>query len=263
MPSDPTQADVVARLRRLSAREMPEGLQPLEATCDLCGREMSEEHRHLLQIEERQLVCACEACYDGASGDAEWGPTGTRVMWLTGFRMPDDLWARFRIPIGLAFFLKGEEGVTAFYPSPAGATESDVEPSAWSELVGLNDILQMLEEESEVLMVNRMKGAQEYAIAPTDDAYRLVGLVRTRREGISGGPGLENAVAEFFAELEGKGGVTVPELEFWVLDAQPVPRAAAPVLAFRLRARDRSERQVYTVALSSPRVLPPRPSRRP
>ena len=38
-------------------------------------------------------------------------------------------------------------------------------------------------------MVNRMKGAQEYAIAPTDEAYRLVGLVKTRWEGISGGPG--------------------------------------------------------------------------
>jgi hypothetical protein len=204
MPSDPTQADVVARLRRLSAREMPEGPQPLEATCDLCGREMSEEHRHLLQIEERQLVCACEACYALRSGDAEFRPTGTRVLWLNGFRMPDDLWGRLRIPIGLAFFLKGEGGVTALYPSPAGATESDVEPSAWADLVGMNDILQMLEEESEVLMVNRMKGAQEYAIAPTDEAYRLVGLVKTRWEGISGGQGLENAVAEFFAELRQK-----------------------------------------------------------
>lgn len=199
--SDSAQADVVARLRRLSAREMPEGPQALEATCDLCGRNMPEDHRHLLQLEERQLVCACEACFALRSGEAEFRPTGTRVLWLSGFRMPDDLWTRFRVPIGLAFFLKGPDGVTAMYPSPAGATESDVEPGAWAELVGLNDILQMLEEESEVLMVNRMKGAQEYAIAPTDEAYRLVGLVKSRWEGISGGQGLENAVAEFFTEL--------------------------------------------------------------
>lgn len=44
--------------------------------------------------------------------------------------------------------------------------------------------------------------------------------------------------------------MSIPELEFWVLDAQPVPHAAAPVLAFRLRARDRSEREIYTAALS-------------
>jgi hypothetical protein len=45
--------------------------------------------------------------------------------------------------------------------------------------------------------------------------------------------------------------VSVPELEFWVLEAEPVARAAVPTLAFRLRARDHSEREVYTVALSA------------
>ncbi len=44
--------------------------------------------------------------------------------------------------------------------------------------------------------------------------------------------------------------MTIPALEFWVLDAEPVARAAMPTLAFRLRARDHSERDVYTVALS-------------
>jgi Family of unknown function (DUF6084) len=45
--------------------------------------------------------------------------------------------------------------------------------------------------------------------------------------------------------------VSAPQLEFWVLEAAPVPHAAVPTLAFRLRARDRSEREVYTVALST------------
>ncbi len=96
--------------------------------------------------------------------------------------------------------------MSALYPSPAGATESEVDDAAWADLVALNDVLQMLETESEVLLVNRMKGAQEYAIAPTDEAYRLVGLVKTRWEGISGGQGLEKAVAEFFAELKERAG---------------------------------------------------------
>jgi hypothetical protein len=42
----------------------------------------------------------------------------------------------------------------------------------------------------------------------------------------------------------------IPEPEFWVLDARAVAHAAAPTLAFRMRIKDGSERDVYTVALT-------------
>jgi hypothetical protein len=42
----------------------------------------------------------------------------------------------------------------------------------------------------------------------------------------------------------------MPDPEFWVLDADAVSHAAAPTLAFRLRIKDRSERDIYTVALT-------------
>ncbi|MGH2741788.1 MAG: DUF6084 family protein [Thermoleophilaceae bacterium] len=41
----------------------------------------------------------------------------------------------------------------------------------------------------------------------------------------------------------------IPDPEFWVLDARPVPHSAAPTLSFRMRVRDRSERDIYTIAL--------------
>ena len=40
-----------------------------------------------------------------------------------------------------------------------------------------------------------------YAIVPIDRAYRLVGLVKERWEGITGGRGVEDAVAEYFEAL--------------------------------------------------------------
>ena len=55
----------------------------------------------------------------------------------TDFRMPDDLWAAFQIPIGLAFLLRSgvsTGGIVALYPSPAGATESELELTAWDAL---------------------------------------------------------------------------------------------------------------------------------
>jgi Family of unknown function (DUF5947) len=198
---DRTQAEVVSALRRLQMRQMPEGPQPIEANCDLCGTSMPEDHRHLLQLEERSIACVCESCWALRSGDPEFRPTGSRVVWLDDLDLPDELWARLRIPIGLAFFLRTGGGVVAFYPSPAGATESELDLAVWDDLVARNPVLEDLEPEGETLIVDRLSGERRCAIAPTDQAYRLVGLVKASWQGISGGPEVGRAVAGFFDEL--------------------------------------------------------------
>lgn len=203
-PASRTQAEAVSALKRLQMRQMPEGPQPIEAQCDLCGTSVSEEHRHLLQLDERSIVCVCESCWALRSGDAEFRPVGSRVIWLDSLDLPDDLWARFRIPIGLAFFLRSQGGVVAFYPSPAGATESEIDTIVFAELESRNPRVQELEPDAEVLIVDRLGDSMRSAIAPTDQAYRLVGLVKTHWQGISGGPGLQNAVDGFFEELREK-----------------------------------------------------------
>ena len=78
-PANRTQAEVVSALRRLQMRQMPEGPQPLEANCDLCGTSMPEDHRHLLQLDERSIVCVCESCWALRSGDAEFRPDRARA----------------------------------------------------------------------------------------------------------------------------------------------------------------------------------------
>jgi hypothetical protein len=50
----------------------------------------------------------------------------------------------FQIPIGLAFLLRSSVsgGVVALYPSPVGATESELELTAWDALCAANPILE-------------------------------------------------------------------------------------------------------------------------
>ena len=117
------------------------------------------------------------------------------------------MWASFQIPIGLAFFMHSSvtDCVVALYPSPAGATESELHFDTWRELRALNPLLDELERDAEALIVNRLSDPPSYAIAPIDRAYMLVGLVKSRWEGISGGSGLESAVAGFFDELRAAG----------------------------------------------------------
>ena len=197
-------AEVISMLRRLQVREMPESPDSLEANCDLCGTSMPEDHRHLLQLDERSIVCACESCWALRSGDAEYVPTGSRVVWLDDLDLPDDLWARFQIPIGLAFFLRTQGGVVAFYPSPAGATESELDLGVWGELCAKNPVVADLEPEAEALIIDNRSETARAAIAPTDEAYRLVGLVKANWQGISGGSGVEEALEGFFDELRSR-----------------------------------------------------------
>ena len=199
--ADQTRAQVISSLRRLQMRQMPEGIQPLEAQCDLCNTTMPEEHRHLLQLDDRQIVCVCESCWALRSGDPEFRPTGSRVLLLDDLTLPEELWARLRIPIGLAFFLRTGGGVVAFYPSPAGATESELDLDAWGALTALNPLLDDLEPEAETLILERIHKPPRAAITPTDEAYRLVGMIKASWEGISGGSAVEQAIGGFFEQL--------------------------------------------------------------
>ena len=58
-----------------------------------------------------------------------------------------------------------------------------------------------LEPDAEALIVNRIADPPEHAIAPIDECYRLVGMIKIEWDGISGGAGVERAIETFFGEL--------------------------------------------------------------
>jgi hypothetical protein len=182
---------------------VPERSRTPAERCDICNTALPEDHRHLLHLEERRIVCSCEACWALHSGDPEYRPAGMRTMWLERFDCDEDLWGRFQIPIGLAFFMRSTVtgGVVAFYPSPAGATESELALDAWEELVERNRALGDLDPDAEALIANRLVEPHQHVIAPIDECYRLVGLIKSRWEGISGGPALREAVPQFLDSL--------------------------------------------------------------
>ena len=195
-------AALIRELRkRATARSRPPAERP--ELCDLCGAEIPADHRHLLHLEERRIACACDACRLLLRGDSPWRPTGTRTLWLDDFALSDSLWARFGIPIGLAFFMHSSvtNCIVALYPSPAGATESELHFETWSRLVDMNPVLRDLEPDAEALIVNRTADPPLFAIAPIDRCYMLVGLIKASWEGISGGQGVDQAIEAYFEDL--------------------------------------------------------------
>jgi Family of unknown function (DUF5947) len=190
---------MISGLRGLAKPKPPQDAEH----CDLCKTTVPPDHRHMLNTYERQIVCVCESCWALRSGDSEFRPTGSRTLWLEDFELPEEIWAQFRIPIGLAFFMHSSvtDCVVALYPSPAGATESELHFETWNRLAAMNPVLRDLEPDAEALIVNRMADPPMFAIAPIDRCYMLVGLVKASWEGISGGSGVEKAIERYFDEL--------------------------------------------------------------
>jgi hypothetical protein len=170
----------------------------------LCGAELPPEHQHLLDRNSRQVTCSCDACailFCGQQG-AKFLRIPRRIARLEGFAFTDLQWEAMMLPINLAFFLRRPGGNTiAMYPSPAGPMESLIGLPAWEELFGGDSALARVEPEVEALMVNRIGDEEAYFIVPIDACYRLIGLIRTKWRGLSGGGEVWQAIAEFFSDL--------------------------------------------------------------
>lgn len=174
--------------------------------CELCGEQLPAEHPHLVEPANRQLACACEPCAILFSGHTEtkYKRVPRRIRALPDFHLTDGQWDALMIPIQLAFFFQStpDNRVVALYPSPVGATESLLALDAWDEIVRDNPVLKELESDVEALLVKRVGGAGEYYLAPIDECYKLVGLIRTHWRGLSGGTEVWREIGQFYAGLK-------------------------------------------------------------
>lgn len=195
-----------SRLRGLARRAAQEREATLEQ-CELCGEVIPPNHRHLLDLSSRDLKCVCQACrilFDRkAAGAGHYRLVPDRRLRIEGFRLGDEDWDALQIPVEMAFFFHStrDERVSAFYPSPAGPTESLLRLDAWEGLERANPVLLSLEPDVEALLVNRARGARQYLIVPVEDPYRLVALIRSRWRGLTGGEEVWQGIESFFAEL--------------------------------------------------------------
>jgi Family of unknown function (DUF5947) len=195
-----------SRLRRLAQRAADER-EAAQERCELCGEPIPAEHRHLIDLRSRELMCACQACkilFDRReAGEGHYRLVPDRRLRIEDFRLDDEGWEALQIPVEMAFFFHStrDERVSAFYPSPAGPTESLLRLDAWEELERANPVLLTLEPDVEALLVNRARGAREHYIVPIEDPYRLVALIRSRWRGLTGGQEVWDEIERFFGRL--------------------------------------------------------------
>jgi hypothetical protein len=204
----PTGGLVGSRLARLAQRTTDTVAEQPEEHCELCNAPIPNAHRHLLELSSRELMCACRPCsllFDrGGAGNGRYKLVPERRLRLEDFAMSDLAWEELRIPVDMAFlFNSSAEGkVVAYYPGPMGPTESQLELSSWQELERENPILAEMEPDVEALLVNRIGGARRHWLVPLDECYSLVGVIRTRWRGLTGGGEVWREIDRFFEELD-------------------------------------------------------------
>jgi hypothetical protein len=179
--------------------------------CEMCSHELAVGHQHLLEPINRRLICACDACAMLFGSQTKFKRVPRRIRFLPDFRITDSQWDGLMMPINMAFFFKStpQERVVALYPSPAGATESMLSFDTWDDIVAENPVLREMDADVEALLVNRIGHARgfsnpEYYIVPIDECFKLVGLIRIRWQGLSGGTEVWKEIGQFFTELKDK-----------------------------------------------------------
>ncbi len=197
--------DTLARLQRFARQP-----RTVLARCEMCSAAIDGEHAHVVETETGRMVCVCQPCalLFGNQGSAKFRRVPRDVVVLRDFHMTDAQWNNLAIPIGLAFLVDSTRAgrPIAVYPSPAGGTESEPMLDAWEALVDENPVLQEFEPDVEALLVNRIDGARDYLRVPIDECYRLVGLVRSRWRGFTGGVELWQEIGDLLAGLKRRAG---------------------------------------------------------
>ena len=189
-------------LRGLAA---PRPAVPAGERCELCGLALGPEHRHLFENATRKIICSCDPCAlrfeNVLEGRFKLIPRD--VHSLPGFRMDDAAWESLALPIGLAFFFYDTKSakMVAYYPSPAGATESLLPLEAWQTLLADNPALAGMESDVEVFLANRVGERRDYYRVPLDICFELVGLIRVHWRGFTGGEEVWREIDAYFARL--------------------------------------------------------------
>jgi len=177
--------------------------------CELCALTLDPEHGHVVDTADRRLLCTCYACgvlFDArGAGIGRFKSVPNRYAAIASPLFSDAQWDALGIPIGLAFFFQNSasERVIAFYPGPAGATESQLPLEAWDELRVREPLIASVLADVEAVLVYRPRGEDARCfVVPIDACYELVGLVRTKWTGVSGGDDVHQALDAFFARIE-------------------------------------------------------------
>ena len=186
--------------------------------CEMCAAPIADAHQHVVDVEVRSLKCTCRPCYllfTDQQAKLRYRAVPDRYLSFPDFTFGRSDWDDLQIPVGLVFVFHNsvQQRVVAFYPSPAGATESELPLDAWDRIVSANPQLgQLLPDVEALLVYGGERGHEQFTchLVPIDACYELVGTMRKTWRGFDGGQEARTAMADFFAAVESRSRPAAP-----------------------------------------------------
>ena len=202
-------ASALAVLRRIASTRPA---QPAGERCEMCAEPIAEAHQHVVDLESRSLLCTCRPCYllfTDSSAHLRYRSVPDRYLSFEPFELGPAQWDELEIPVGLAFFFFNSAlgRTAAFYPSPAGATESELPLNAWASVQAANPAITVLAPDTEALLIRSPGPDRERAdchLVPIDACYELVGRLRRVWKGFDGGQESRQELAAFFDRISSR-----------------------------------------------------------
>ncbi len=189
--------------------------------CEMCGEDI-ERHSHVANLAERRLLCTCRGCYllftvPGAGG-LRMRAVPERYRLVDDFAFTQEQWDDLAVPVDLVFLFRQSDidptkprQLVCCYPSPAGATESELDLTTWDDIVAANASFADVEPDVEAVLLRR-DAASGFTcfVVPIDACYELVGVVRQYWSGFQGGTEVWQHIDEFFTDLYSRARVAPP-----------------------------------------------------
>ena len=198
-------------LSRITANRQPP--ERAGERCEMCSEPIADEHQHVVNVAGRQLMCVCRACYllfTDSAAELRYRAVPDRYLAFGDFALDRRVWGALQIPVGVAFFFTNSAlgRTVAFYPGPAGATESELDLDAWNALRGSDARVGLLADDVEALLVrvpedDESAEPQSYLV-PIDACYEFVGRLRMLWRGFDGGQEAREFIDGFFAQIAGR-----------------------------------------------------------
>ncbi len=94
-------ATLISKLRKIA---VPPPVEEQEK-CNFCNTVLPEDHRHLVDLSAMRFMCTCDLCMIVQAVRGRYTPIPQRYLHLVDFKMSDELWSDFLIPVNMAFFL--------------------------------------------------------------------------------------------------------------------------------------------------------------
>ena len=195
----------LAALRRIATRPPPD---PDVEKCEMCAEVIGDDHPHVVDIESRALMCTCRGCYllfTAEQAHLRYRAVPDRYLSFPDLEIGPALWDRLQIPVGLVFLFSSSvlSSMVAFYPGPAGVTESDLDMQAWDGIVAHNPTLATLRPDVEALLIHAEQHGEAFRcfLVPIDACYELAGRLRLVWRGFDGGQDAREQIEAFFTHV--------------------------------------------------------------